>query len=254
MKKIKYILLAITVATAIILSTLSASAAGLKDSVAIGSWIESYKNYNCYAYALGLTDKSYGPGEFAYGACTFAYADTIAKIASDVKADLMSTGTNGLNNKCVKMTTVCPTSVPTGYSCICVRKGTNSYRSDYHFMKYDNGSWYHKPGGTQPLRYLRELSSTQAWTNECVNASGYHESTISYTGTIYYFTYAAEHTYSESWTGKDYHANDENSHYYEFKYTCSNCGDSYTEWSSVPCRGGNYCITPWNLRNEPMAA
>lgn len=36
MKKIKYILLAITVATAIILSTLSASAAGLKDSVAIG--------------------------------------------------------------------------------------------------------------------------------------------------------------------------------------------------------------------------
>lgn len=50
----------------------------LQWNVQVGNRKDSYNNYNCYAYALGLTDKFYNPGEFAYGSSTFAHADTIA--------------------------------------------------------------------------------------------------------------------------------------------------------------------------------
>ncbi len=269
MKKIKYMLLAITIATAIILSTLSASAAatqtdplsttsaGIQDSVVLGSWNNSYLKYNCYAYALGLTNRFYIPGYFAYGKTEFDMTDTIQEIALNVKADLKSTGTNGLNHKCVKMTTVYPTSIPTGYSCICVRKGTkyaNPAETDFHFMRYSGSNWYHKPGRTQPLKYNYTPSASRSWSNEAMLNGVYYEPTIEYTGTIYYFIYGTQHADTVyGLTGNNYHSG--NVHYYEYGYKCSNCYEviGETMWEYLPCNG-NTCIEPWNLRDEPLAA
>lgn len=230
----------------------------LQWNVQVGNWKDEYIYYNCYAYALGLTDKFYSPGEFEYGASTFSYTDTIEEIANDVKADLKSTGESGLNNKCVKMITVCPTSVPAGYSCICVRKGAecaNPARTDFHFMRYNGSDWYHKPSISNPLKYIGEISASVPWYGEVSISNVPRQNPVNYTGTIYYFIYNSQHlntTYAM--TGKNYHSG--SNHYYEYRYKCDNCreftGDS--TWDSVPCRGGNYCIEPFDFRDEHIAA
>lgn len=221
----------------------------LKSNIVIGTWNDSYLRYNCYTYALRRTDGKRNPGYYSKGIMSFIKTDTIYQIALKVEADLQELGYG-----CIKMEASYPNNIPSTHLCICVRKGENSSNTDFHFMRYDGSYWSHKPGNTNPLIYKYMPSASISWPLEYSFKNEIGRVDFEYTGTIYYFIYAAEHTCSESWTGEDYHANDENAHYYEFKYTCTNCGDSYTEWSSLPCRGGNYCITPWNLRDEPMAA
>lgn len=56
-----------------------------------------------------------------------------------------------------------------------------------------------------------------------------------------------------TWTENHYHSDD--MHYYEYGFKCTHCNVfAFTEWTSGPCRGGDYCITPWSLRDEPIAA
>ena len=103
----------------------------LQDSTVYGSWNSSFYYYNCYAYALGLTDAFHWPGEFSGISNEHdlnVSGITIYTLACHVRADLQSTT---FSNQCVAITTTAPTSLSSGQSCICVRKAID----DYHFMK-----------------------------------------------------------------------------------------------------------------------
>lgn len=99
-----------------------------------------------------------------------------------------------------------PSNIQLWQTLICIRKGS----SDYHFMKYDKLSqaWYHKPGGTAPLKYLHHPEDI-IWVSEyssngvCYNADdqlamGY--SLTTYTSEVYYIVYG-EHPFTTNTAG-----------------------------------------------------
>lgn len=217
----------------------------LQDSTVYGSWSESFLNYNCYAYSVGRTDDFYWPGKFSNvpNKYDFDISDSIYSLACDVKADLKSTS---FSNQCVSITTTRPTSLSSGQSCICIRKGP----VDFHFMKLSSSSWYHKPGNTNPLKYKYAPSTSRTWTNEASFRGDTYAPDTYYDSTINYLIYSKNHgSTTYTWTGNDYHSGSR--HYYEYGYKCDNCGIfTSTTWTSMPCSGPP-CATPWSLTPVP---
>lgn len=221
----------------------------LKDNIVIGTWDNSYLQYNCYTYALRRTDGKRNPGYYSQGITSFVKTDTIYQIALKVKADLQELGYG-----CLKMRASYPDSIPSTHFCICVRKGENSSTTDFHFMRYDGSYWSHKPGNTNPLRYIYLPSASVNWPLEYSFRNVIGSEDFEYTGTIYYFIYSSQHADTVyGLTGNNYHSG--NRHYYEYGYLCSNCYEviGETTWESMPCTG-NTCVEPWSLRDEPLAA
>lgn len=126
-----------------------------------------------------------------------------------------------------------------GRTAICVRKGKVNSENiyDYHFMKvFSSSIWRHKPSYTHILTYNSLPQNSLNWTNEyALSSNDFHEGNTTYTGTIYYILFADDHDYVKNATTNNYHEG--NYHYYQYKYTCKYCGDTYLEWECVPCAG-----------------
>lgn len=157
----------------------------LKNNTAIGSWSDSYRYYNCYAYSLGKTSglqPGTNSGEY------FSLTMSISDMADVVLADLATEGYWGYT------TTTKPTSLPDEYfRIIAMRKDTSN--EDYHFMRPYNGSltsWSHKPGGTQPLKWNYTSPGYTTWSNEHVFEGVAYEPTVTYESTVYYILYKHE--------------------------------------------------------------
>ncbi len=197
-------------------------------------------NYNCYAYALGIT-QGCNPGSFS-GTNIQQYQlndMTAYDLAILVKNDLKSTV---FNKPCVKITTSLPyySSLNSGQTAICIRKGyiNNQNNADYHLMRVFSGNeWRHKPGTSAVLSYNELPSNAVNWTNECCVGDVCFEPTTTYSGTIYYIVFGSVHNYP--YTGNNYHSG--STHYYEYLSTCSVCGEqissSYSQWLSISCSG-----------------
>lgn len=217
----------------------------LQDSAALGEWRDAYHYYNCYAYAVNRTDAFYWPGKFSIvpNKGDFNSAVSIASLAHAVKLDLTSSSFN----KCVfSVTTVRPTSLSSNQSCICIRNGPE----DFHLMKMNGSSWYHKPAQSVPLKYKYAPSTSRIWSNELSWMGTIYEPTLWYDSDIYYLLYKSSHgSTAYQWTGQDYHAG--LNHFYQYGYLCSDCGE-YTNlvWTSVPCSGPP-CAVPWSLTSVP---
>lgn len=182
------------------------------------------------------------PG-FSSNAVINWYTVNAQTLANHVKNDLKS---SFFNQKCVKVTTVRPTaSILSSVSkAICIRKGQSSAgEPDYHLMKLTSNGWLHKPGQTAVLRHKLTLSPATTWLCEAtLEGSYWMRFDMDYTGSIYYLTYKAEHSYSLDYTGENYHSGA--FHYYQKAYVCSHCGDSYgAYYERIPC-GGSPHITP----------
>lgn len=163
-------------------ATTYASSYTLQDSILWSNTNVGY--YNCYAYAIGRnenppqysTSKQYQPGDFSKQ----SFILNPEYIANVVKADLKVLGF------CDIVISKTPPTVSAGMRLICVRTG----RGDYHFMKYDGGSWYHKPGFTAILRYNYSTASFKVWENEYVDAQGVaHSGSYTYDSDVYYISY-----------------------------------------------------------------
>lgn len=164
------------------IKTFAANKYKLKDSTPIGSWSNSYKYYNCYAYSIGRTKWRQPNG---YEGSGYNCTKSISEIADDVLNDLNNLGYWGYK------TTTKPTSRPDNYfRVICVRKNSNGF--DYHFMKMQGSSlnsWTHKPGDSQPLKWKYSSPGAKVWTNEAINNKGTHEPDLKYDSEIYYILY-----------------------------------------------------------------
>lgn len=144
-------------------------------------------SYNCYAYSIGRNEnppqystlKQYQPGDFSR--TSFSMSLSISQMASVVQKDLEALGFSDIS-----LTTSQP-SVQTGEKLICIRKGS----SDYHFMRYDSGSWYHKPGFTSILKYNYQPTNSRVWIGEYVDMYGNaYLSSTTYNSDIYFIKYS----------------------------------------------------------------
>lgn len=219
----------------------------LQDSTKYGDWDDTYKLYNCYAFAIDRTYKL-NPGELANH--IFTYID-LELLSNNVILDL-----NESNYSCVNKTTARPvsSSLPSGAKAICLR--VCDY--DYHFMKLSAGNWLHKPGKYQVLQWNHYSPGYKTWTNEFIDEYGDHyEGNTEYTGTIYYFIYKTSHSIIASdgvYTGEHYHSGSK--HYYHMEHECTNCGATVYTWQSITCDGppcSNYApfgIQPISVETE----
>ena len=158
----------------------------LIDSTVLGSWSSSYKNYNCYGYALRQYTKYKDPGY--YCGKTFDPTKSIDVLAELVRSDLNSLGYYSRKTKTK------PTSLQSYESVICVRKET----ADYHFMREGSSLsvWDHKPSATNPLRWKYSTPNYKKWSNEHVVEGVAHKATTYYDSDIYYIIF-----YSKSGSG-----------------------------------------------------
>lgn len=153
----------------------------LKDNTIIGSWSNSYYNYNCYAYAIGRSS-GLQPGQLS--GTSFSLTMSISEMANVVLEDLSSLGYWGYTS------TSKPSSLPDEYfKVIAMRKDTSNV--DYHFMKpYGSlNTWAHKPGGTQPLKWKYSSPGYKIWNNEAVINGVTYAPTVTYESTIVYIIY-----------------------------------------------------------------
>lgn len=153
----------------------------LQNSTAIGSWSDSYPNYNCYAYSLGRT---YGLQPGTTSNTPFSLTLSISQMADVVLADLDSMGYWGYK------TTTKPTNRPDQwFRVICIRKDNGN--EDYHFMKSTSSlsSWLHKPGGTQPLSWNYSSPGFTVWSSEHVYMGTAYPGNVTYESQIYYILY-----------------------------------------------------------------
>lgn len=212
----------------------------LKFNTLYGEWLDEYSTYNCYAYAIGYTnpqnyeDPHFYPGYFnPKTRDDFNIDDTVAQMAALTASDLMYLG-----HSCVTYSTdyedilqYADTS-----NIICLRKMTYDWISDFHYMKFSNSKWLHKPGITHVLK-LNSQAYENAWYAEAVNKDGqYIESGVFYTGTIYYFAYKDSHTFtSREYTSENYH--DGKYHYFQYLDYCADCQRHFYGWEKVSCSG-----------------
>gem|GEM_PF-1375310 len=210
---------------------------GLNDSTVVGSWSNSYYNYNCYAYAVGMTDAFYWPGMYSNvpNSSNFDISVSISTLAAHVKNDLAS---SHYSYNCIKVVSTRPTSFQSGQKCICIRKGSD----DFHFMKLSSGFWYHKPSWTNPLKYKYTPSNSTYWTNEAyakdpsTGVMTYYSASTQYTSNIRYIVYSTTHTTNYGWTGESYHSG--SYHYYKYGDICQECGTVLNPvWIKRPCSG-----------------
>ncbi|MBP7320702.1 MAG: hypothetical protein KA953_06525 [Lachnospiraceae bacterium] len=148
----------------------------LQDSVRYGGWNNSYLDYNCYGFALDRM--LYGnPGFYCH--IPIDISKPTSAIADLTLADLRSLGYTAT------YTTTRPVSLPSYKHMVALRKSA----TDYHFMKYSSGSWLHKPGNTNPLKYKYTPTNSRAWMNEYIYINTPKPPTQYYTDTIYYIIY-----------------------------------------------------------------
>lgn len=148
----------------------------LTDSTRFGAWSNSFLYYNCYGYALNRNIYS-NPGVYCHQSIDIS--KPTSRIADLVLADLRSLGYTST------YATTKPANLPAYKSMIALRKSG----TDFHFMKYSGGEWYHKPGNTNPLKYKYIPSNSRFWTNEYIYINTAKPPTQYYTDTIYYITY-----------------------------------------------------------------
>lgn len=224
-------------------STYSMRASGaslLKGSTLYGEWLDEYSTYNCYAYAIGYTkpesgeDPKFVPGYFDPSTRgSFSVSLTVAQLAELTKSDLKYLG-----HSCVRCSTDYEDILPyaSTSNIICLRKMDNEKMKDFHYMKYYNSQWLHKPGTTHVLK-LNGQPYDGDWYCEGVDEYGrYATSSYYYTGTIYYFAYKDSHNFtSRTYTAQNYH----NGNYHHFQYLdyCPDCDNYYYGWEVLPCSG-----------------
>lgn len=210
-------------------------------------WNTSMNNYNCYAYALSRSTKCH-PGDFS--GQQYNHNDSITNVAVVVKDDL-----NGdLGYDCVKVQNSRPTTSSGWTNTIAVRKDTTGDClgvNDYHFAKLSSSSWLHKPGPYAVLKFNSAPTNSVDWTNEAYNGSWYISPSIWYESSIVYLLYKRNHgSTTYDWTGNHYHSGA--SHYYEYAYTCQDCGDiTETVLVREPCIGPP-CVGHMKISNPSV--
>ena len=160
-----------------------------------GGWCPIWEKYNCYAYAIDRTEQpseyassfQYQPGDFAHTG-SFYYDIPTYDLAMVVKDDLVELGL-GYSDVCVSYAVPDTALLSSNQKLICIRTGDD----DFHFMKYNDGYWYHKPSGTAILRY-KFHPSDYIWKREnSANGIEYEGNTAyPYYKEIYYIVYYTE--------------------------------------------------------------
>lgn len=175
----------------------------LEDNWVVGSWSNSYENYNCYAYAIGQTIMI-DPGYYSNNSC-----DGITNpntIATYIKADLEALGYTG-----VYISSALHTS--SGHEkAICVRTGIwyNEHGrydvKDYHVMRCEtDGYWYHKPGWTNPLKF-KYAPNYKTWYYEAFDGTTYkRDESAKYTSAIWYVMYTTQCHYEYTYQSDGKH-------------------------------------------------
>ena len=197
-----------------------------------------FLEYNCYAYALfyntSPTDSYFTPfpGYFSDPE-SFDILGPIEDWVPLTVSDLKNEGYS-----CVVETTSYPEIMEfkNTHDIICLRKGNHP---DFHFMRFDTNSWYHKPGNTHILRYLYYRPDLHDWIAEySFEGVDYppRSDQAYYTGTICYFAFSTEHSFLEpTYTGVHNHLGVR--HLYKFCTVCEHCGEAEYSWVSVSCDG-----------------
>lgn len=148
----------------------------LQDSVRYGAWNNSFLDYNCYGFAIDRMLYS-NPGFYCH--IPIDISKPTSAIAELTLADLRALGYTAT------YTTTRPASLQSYKYMVALRKSA----TDYHFMKYSSGSWLHKPGNTNPLKYKYTPTNSRAWMNEYIYINTPKPPTQYYTDTIYYIIY-----------------------------------------------------------------
>ncbi len=210
-------------------------------------------NYNCYAFAIGRTERARQPGEFSGG--SYNHLGSIADLAEVIDADL-----NGdLGYACARIQVNCPDSIGIWENVIAIRKDEtlddvidNARWNDYHVAKLTSVGWLHKPGGTAVLKFNQAPSNNVNWINEGSAYGIYYEPTITYESEIRFILYKTAHGSASiaEWTGQHYHSG--TSHFYLYEIGCSDCYESFgsTTWVERPCNGN--CVLPWSVNPDPV--
>lgn len=167
-----------------------------------GNWVssggywgsDSLWDYNCYAYAIEMTDrppqyttaKQYQPGDFA-GFGSFNENIGIFELATIVRHDLEFLGYS------VSVESTAPTSLVAGNKLISIRRTTSgsSWEQDYHFMRYEisDGYWYHKPGFTAILKYKYHTGAKE-WIRETSFCGVESAGGVPYDSEVYYIVFS----------------------------------------------------------------
>ena len=202
----------------------------LEENTVIGTWRESYREYNCYAYAIAYGERI-DPGEIAYnngdidsGESFYDYLfpsdATIYALANLVRRDLLSLGYYPL----FPTTTLPNVQITEHLRVICIRKDED-VTQDYHLMTLsEDGSWTHKPGASIPLKYNYALPNLRVWTQEgLVGDQYFRNEDCTYDSDIYYIVYAIP------CTSEQYEHCGNNTHI----LTCTQCGK--TSGSAMAC-------------------
>ncbi len=199
------------------------SSSFLMYNTTFGAWSDSFLDYNCYGYALGRKDWCH-IGQFANieldvtkgyncnGAYVVSLNNSIQELAEFTVKDLRSLG-----YPCVSSVKNWFYEPYENQTLICVRKS----KTDFHFMKYVDGNWLHKPGNTWILKYNTIPNVNEDWIAEWAainNGEIMYQSNVGYpyTGDIYFIKYANSHCYNS------YQYINENEH---FIY-CRNCSST----------------------------
>ena len=213
----------------------------LQDSTLAEPMNYTHSQYNCYAFAMGLTSGFPRPGDIS--GRTYSNTQSVFTMADNTVADLIMSGYS-----CVRRTTSYPSSIASHETVICLRTAPGQ---DFHFMKKVGSAWLHKPGATAILKYNYTPSNSRNWTNERIDDRGYHAGDITYTSDIAYIIFGNTHgtLLDGAWTGNHYHSG--NKHYYEYWRDCQTCNlHAATKWVDTPCNG--VCVLPYALPFEPM--
>lgn len=199
----------------------------LIDNEILEPWTIDCIYYNCYAYAVGMTDRNYDAGDFS--GHSYTSMPTLDTLATYVIQDLVSTS---LGHTCVELYTSDSTAVISADT-ICVR--LSPY--DAHYMKWLVRYWAHKPGTSCILKYIGSVSVSRKWTDE-----GVYDGVVSrteeklYTGPIYYFTPVSEHVgYTISQIKQHYHSGA--FHIYIVDQVCTSCGKTVEATIKKACSG-----------------
>ena len=132
------------------------------------------ENANCYAYAIGIYDCSYDPGEFSDA----SYDGTVESVAVCVMMDLTALGRN------VRVIDGANAPINDNEYRIALRVSDyNPYRSvpwDYHFMvQTSSGQWAEKHGPSGAT-VLHESGTPDTISWDCGSYTGFYTSRIIY--------------------------------------------------------------------------
>ena len=211
----------------------------LLGSTIYGDWDPQYYNFNCYAFAINDYSQSYDIGYFSEQ----VWVDSEGHILPIIQlADMVYDDLRALGYDCIKIDSNEFTLPQNGQHLICVRASDDTF-DDFHFMKYDNGAWYHKPGNTWVLKYNGTPSASIPWYVEGVTPEGeiLRNENSYYDGNIYFLSYKAEHDeFVYSYYNESSHfvlCEDCMNGYYEphnlvhklNRYTCTDCYATFTD-------------------------